>query len=104
VGWRCGHGRTALGRHVIVTAIVLINAALDRIQAIAATEGVTAVYSVAGRYDLVAILRLPSLEAVEAAIPGALDQVPGVTASETLVAFRAYSDPELDAAFDLGLD
>jgi DNA-binding Lrp family transcriptional regulator len=92
----------------MVTAIVLINAELDRIQAvgkaIAETDGVTAVYSVAGRYDLVAILKVPTLEDVEATIPGALDRVPGVTASETLVAFRTYSEAELDAAYDLGLD
>lgn len=91
----------------MVTVIVLINAELDRIrsvaQAISETEGVQSVYSVAGRYDIIAILRVPSLEDVESVVPGVLDQVPGVTASETLVAFRAYSTEELDAAYDLGL-
>ena len=92
----------------MVTVIVLINAELDRIRAVAEaiseTEGVQSVYSVAGRYDIVAVLRLPSLEDVESVVPGALDQVPGVTSSETLVAFRTYSTAELDAAYDLGLD
>lgn len=91
----------------MVTVIVLINTELDRIrsvaQAISETEGVQSVYSVAGRYDIIAILRVPSLEDVESVVPGVLDQVPGVTASETLVAFRAYSSAELDAAYDLGL-
>lgn len=91
----------------MVTVIVLINTELDRIravaQAISETDGVQAVYSVAGRYDIIAILRLPSLEDVESVVPGVVDQVPGVTSSETLVAFRTYSTEELDAAYDLGL-
>ena len=91
----------------MVTVIVLINAELDRIravaQAISETDGVQAVYSVAGRYDIIAILRLPTLEDVESLVPGVVDRVPGVTASETLVAFRTYSSAELDAAYDLGL-
>lgn len=91
----------------MVTVIVLINAELERIravaQAISETEGVQAVYSVAGRYDIIAVLRLPSLEDVEGVVPGVLHRVPGVTSSETLVAFRTYSTQELDAAYDLGL-
>lgn len=91
----------------MVTVIVLINAELDRIravaQAISETDGVDAVYSVAGRYDIVAILRVPTLEDVEEVVPGALDKVPGVTGSETLIAFRTYSTEELEAAYDLGL-
>ena len=92
----------------MVTVIVLINTELDRIRAVAEaiseTQGVQSVFSVAGRYDIIAVLRLPSLEDVESVVPGVLDQVPGVTASETLVAFRTYSTAELEAAYDLGLD
>lgn len=92
----------------MVTVIVLIDAELSRIrsvaQAISEMEHVDAVYSVAGRYDIVAVLRLPRLEDVETVVPGVVDQVDGVTGSETMVAFRTYSSAELDAAYDLGLD
>lgn len=92
----------------MVTVIVLVKARLNEIRnvatEIAATEGVQAVYSVAGRYDLVVILKLRSLEDVESTVPGALDRLDGITSSETLVAFRTYSEAELDAAYDLGLD
>ncbi len=47
---------------VVVTAVVLIKAAVDRIpevaEAIAALEGVTEVYSVTGEVDLVAMVRV----------------------------------------------
>lgn len=92
----------------MVTAIVLIKARVDDIpsvaQQIADMDGIAEVYSVAGRYDLVAIVRVPELEALETAIPGALDKVDGITSSETMVAFRTYSEEALEAAYDLGLE
>jgi hypothetical protein len=36
-------------------------------------------------------------------IPGRLNKVPGVTHTETHIAFRTYSRHDLDAAFSLGL-
>ena len=72
----------------MVTAIVLIKAETDRIpelaQSIAEMDGVQEVFSVAGRHDLVAIVK--------------------ASRNETLIAFRAYSKKELEAGFELGLD
>jgi DNA-binding Lrp family transcriptional regulator len=66
----------------MVTAIVLIKAETNRIpdlaNQIAETPGISEVFSVAGRYDLVE--------------------------TETMIAFRAYSKQELEAGFELGLD
>jgi hypothetical protein len=36
-------------------------------------------------------------------IPGGLNKVDGVTATQTHVAFRAYSRHDLEAAFSIGL-
>ena len=36
--------------------------------------------------------------------PTRLNKVPGVTATETHIAFRAYSQHDLESAFSLGLD
>lgn len=92
----------------MVTAIVLIEAKPDRVQTaaeqIAETDGVAEVYSVAGRYDLVAVIRASRLEDLETIVPGALDKVEGIVSSETMVAFRHYSNAELDAAYELGLE
>ncbi len=39
-----------------------------------------------------------------AVVADRLNKVPGVTATETHIAFRAYSRHDLESAFSLGLD
>lgn len=91
----------------MITAVVLIDAAHDRIPEVAQTladlDGVSEVYSVAGRFDLVALVRVREHEQLAEVIAGGVDRVPGVERTETLIAFRAYSRHDLEAAFSLGL-
>lgn len=61
------------------------------------------VYSVTGDYDLVAIVRVRVHEQLAEVIPGGLHKVPGVTSTQTHIAFRAYSRHDLEAAFSIGL-
>lgn len=90
----------------MVTAIVLLNVARDRINAVAETladvPGVSEVYSVAGRWDLVAIIRVRSNDALAEVVTTRLRPLEGITSTETLIAFRAYSRHDLEAAFSLG--
>lgn len=90
----------------MITAIVMVSAAVDRIpevaQAIAELEGVTEVYSVAGDVDLVAMVRVRRHEDLSDAIAGQLNKVDGVQATTTLIAFQAYSKHDLEATFSLG--
>jgi DNA-binding Lrp family transcriptional regulator len=90
----------------MVTAIVLIKADVASIpetaEAIAQIQAVTEVYSVTGEFDLVAIIRVRAHEELADVIPGAVNKVPGVTHTETHIAFRAYSRHDLEAAFSLG--
>ncbi|GAA5074081.1 DNA-binding Lrp family transcriptional regulator [Thermocatellispora tengchongensis] len=92
----------------MVTAIVHINAEVDRIpevaEMIADLDGVSEVYSITGEYDLLAMVRVPSYEMVAEIIPGRLNKVPGVLHTETHLAFRTYSKHDLEAAFSIGLD
>ncbi|SFC72157.1 Lrp/AsnC family transcriptional regulator [Streptomyces aidingensis] len=92
----------------MITAIVLIKTRTDRIpeiaEEIAALEGVSEVYSVTGAHDLIAIVRVPEHDDLAAVIPGRISKVPGVAATETHTAFRAYSQHDLQAAFAIGLD
>ncbi|MBO1413947.1 Lrp/AsnC ligand binding domain-containing protein [Streptomyces sp. FH025] len=92
----------------MITAIVLIKTSVDRIpeiaEAIAAIEGVSEVYSVTGGYDLVAMVRVRQHDDLAEVIPGRLNKVPGVVHTETHIAFRTYSQHDLEAAFALGLD
>ena len=92
----------------MITAIVNVNAAVDRIpevaQAIADLPGVTEVYSVAGDVDLVAMVRVRRHEELADVIAGRLNKVAGVLSTQTLIAFQAYSRHDLEATFSLGLE
>ena len=90
----------------MLTAIVLVNADVDRIpevaQAIADLDGVSEVYSVTGDIDLVAMVRTRDVESIADVVTGQINKVDGVTNTQTHLAFRAYSTHDLEAAFSLG--
>ena len=79
---------------------------MDRIPevaaAIAAIEGVSEVYSVTGRIDLIALVRVRSHDEIADVVADRLNKVDGVKSTETHIAFRAYSRHDLEAAFSLG--
>jgi len=92
----------------VITAIVMVRAAVDRIpevaQAIADLDGVSEVYSVAGDVDLVAMVRVRRHEDLAGVIAGRLNKVEGVRETQTHIAFQAYSRHDLDATFSLGVE
>ena len=92
----------------MTTAIVLIKAKTAQVSELARqitqVHGVSEVFSVAGQYDLVAIVRVRSNEDLASVVGDSIRQLDGLSHSETLIAFRAYSKEELDAGFALGLD
>ncbi len=91
-----------------VHAVVLIECEIDGIpeaaQAIADLEGVSEVYSVAGEFDLVAIVRVANHDDLASVIPGAISKVDGVARTETLIAFQVYSKHDLERLFSIGFD
>ena len=92
----------------MITAIVFVKADVARIpevaEAIAALDGISEVYSVTGQVDLIVMVRVRNHEDVAAVVADRLNKVPGVTSTETHIAFRAYSRHDLESAFALGLD
>ncbi|WP_248959423.1 Lrp/AsnC family transcriptional regulator [Sphaerisporangium perillae] len=92
----------------MITAIVHIKAEVDRIpevaQTIAELDGVSEVYSITGDYDLVAMVRVATYDEVAEVIPGRINKVSGVLATETHLAFRTYSKHDLEAAFSIGFN
>jgi DNA-binding Lrp family transcriptional regulator len=92
----------------VITAIVFVKADVARIpevaEAIAALDGISEVYSVTGQVDLIVMVRVRNHEDVAAVVADQLNKVPGVTSTETHIAFRAYSRHDLESAFALGLD
>ncbi|MFY1699041.1 MULTISPECIES: Lrp/AsnC family transcriptional regulator [unclassified Solwaraspora] len=91
----------------MITAIVLIDCATDAIPEVAETladlPGVSEVYSVAGHVDLIAIVRVREFDQVAEVIAGRISKVPGVLNTESHLAFRAYSQHDLESAFAIGL-
>lgn len=92
----------------MVTAVVLINVDHGRIQDVAdaliALEGVAEVYSVGGRYDLVAIIRTRTNEEMADLVTSQMLKIPNIHNTETLIAFRAYSNYDLERMFSIGQD
>ena len=92
----------------MVTAIVLIKAETSRIpdlaNQIAEMDGVQEVFSVAGRVDLVAVVKVSKNEELADVISDRMRHLVGIVETETMIAFRAYSRQELEAGFELGLD
>jgi DNA-binding Lrp family transcriptional regulator len=92
----------------VVTAIVLINVEQGCVPAVAKAlireKGVAEAYSVAGGYDLVAIARVRQHEELADLVAGRLQAIPGIVATETLIAFRAYSQKDLAAMWEVGFE
>ena len=92
----------------VITAIVFINAQVAQIpeiaDAVAGLDGVSEVYSVTGQIDLIAMVRVRHHDDIAAVVADQINKVPGVTATETHIAFRSYSSHDLEAAFSIGLD
>ncbi len=92
----------------MVSAVVLLKTQRGLINEVATRlaelEGISEVYSVGGRYDLVAILRVRDNDAMAALVTEHMLKVDGIAESETLLAFRAFSRHDLESMFSLGLE
>jgi len=93
---------------VTVHAVVLIQCEIDEIpeaaQTIAELDGVSEVYSVAGEFDLVAVVRVKEHDDLARVIPGGIAKIEGVDRTETLIAFQVYSKHDLERMFSIGFD
>jgi DNA-binding Lrp family transcriptional regulator len=93
---------------VSVHAVVLIQCDIDEIseaaQAIADLDGVSEVYSVAGEFDLVAVVRVNQHDDLARVIPGGIAKIEGIERTETLIAFQVFSKHDLERLFSLGFD
>ena len=92
----------------MVTALVLLNVERDKVnqvaEKIADLEGVTEVYSVAGRYDLGVVIRVKDNELLADVVTKGIRRIEGIEKSETLIAFRVYSRHDLESMFSIGLE
>jgi DNA-binding Lrp family transcriptional regulator len=87
-------------------AIVLIEADRDALStlggSLADIDGVAEAYSVTGEWDFVAIVRVPHHEMLADVVTGQLARLSGVSRTQTMVAFEAFSRHDLEALFSIG--
>jgi DNA-binding Lrp family transcriptional regulator len=92
----------------MVTAIVLMTIARGKVQPVASAllelPAVNEVYSVAGPFDLVAVIRVTRHDELNDLVTQRLAAIDGISATQTLVAFRCYSKKDVKAMWDIGLD
>ena len=90
----------------MVSALILINIERDKINSVAdalvGISGVSEVYSVAGQYDLVAVIRVSTNDELADVVTRQILRVAGITRTETLISFRVYSRHDLEAMFSIG--
>jgi DNA-binding Lrp family transcriptional regulator len=90
----------------MVTAIVALKVDRKKVNDIASQlsgmKGITEVYSVSGRYDLIAIVRTRDNETLADIVTGAMLKLDGIVNSETMLAFRTYSKHDLESMFSIG--
>ena len=90
----------------MVSAIVLLNVARNKINAVAEKmaemDGISEVFSVAGEYDLAAIIRVKDNDGLAELVTNRMLKIEGITKSETLIAFKVYSKHDLEAMFSIG--
>jgi len=90
----------------MISAIVMMNAERERIAAIPEEllkiAGVTEVYSVAGDFDLVAMVRVKQPDDLATVVTEHFARVKGITRTNTLIAFKCYSNYDLEHMFQIG--
>ncbi len=92
----------------MVTTVVLATCDIHQIpetaQAIADLPDVTEVYSVAGDYDLVIMVRVRDHDELARVVSEQIAKVPGIQRTQTLVAFKVYSRHDVESMFSLGFE
>jgi len=91
----------------MVTSIVLLNVERTKIneaaEQLAEMEGISEVFSVSGKYDLVAIIRVKSNDDLANLITKQLLALDYILKSETMLAFKAFSRHDLESMFAVGM-
>ncbi len=91
----------------MITAFVMIKVERDRLSAIPdeilGIANVTEVYSVAGDYDIIAIVRVKEAEDLARTVTEELAKVKGIVETKTQIAFACFSNYDLEHMFSVGL-
>ena len=93
--------------NIMVTSIILINAERTKInevaEQLAEMEGISEVYSVSGKYDLIVVARVKTNDDLANLVTKKLLTINAILKSETMLAFKAFSRHDLEAMFNIGM-
>ena len=91
----------------MVTSFILMKVERTKINDVAAKlvdiKGISEVYSVSGKYDLIAIVRVSSNDDLAALVTENLRNLESILKTETLLAFKTFSKHDLEAMFAVGM-
>jgi DNA-binding Lrp family transcriptional regulator len=91
----------------MVTSIILINAERTKInevaEKLAEMDGISEVYSVSGKYDLIVVARVKTNDDLATLVTKKLLTIDDILKSETMLAFKAFSRHDLEAMFNIGM-
>ena len=92
----------------MVSAVILLMVDKAKVNEVAERlvelPGISEVYSVAGHYDLVAIVRVKDNEQIADSVTNQMLKIEGIQRSETLISFRVFSRFDLEAMFSVGTE
>ena len=92
----------------MVTAFILLNVERPRLKSIAddllAIDGIAEVYSVAGPFDMIAVVRVKEHEQLSDLVTERIGSLEGIRDTETLIAFRSFAKKDLGLLWDIGVD
>ena len=89
----------------MITSIILIKVKRNKVNEVADKlvdiPEISEVYSVAGKYDLVAIVRVKENDDLASLVTNKLSVFGDIKKTDTMLAFKAYSRHDLDSMFSL---
>lgn len=90
--------------NTVVLATCDIHQIPETAQQVADLPEVSEVYSVAGDYDLVIMVRTRTHDDLARVVSEQIAKVPGIERTQTLVAFKVYSRHDVEALFSVGFE
>jgi DNA-binding Lrp family transcriptional regulator len=88
----------------VVLAVCDIHRIPETAQAVADLPEVSEVYSVAGDFDLVIMVRVREHDELARVVSEGIAKIPGIMRTQTLVAFKVYSRHDVEALFSVGFE
>jgi DNA-binding Lrp family transcriptional regulator len=88
----------------VVLAVCDVHQIPETAQKVADIPEVSEVYSVAGDFDLVIMVRVRTHDDLARVVSESIARIPTIVRTQTLVAFKVYSKHDVEALFSVGFE